>query len=539
MTAQQLIVQIGVKDVAKFQTDMKRAGDAVRTLEGTARSLGSSITRAVTSPMAMLAGVTGGAGLIGMAKYALDTSMEMDTLQRRLAGVTGSFRAAADIIKYVQQLAVPSVFDSMQLGNAAVMLEAYGLSAKKWLPIAESITTAMFGPDTGRLQEFVSLLGRAKGGGLGEVFGPEGLGRFGLGRDVFKQMGLAFTKNNEFVGSVDEAMSAIYSVIQTRFGAIAAMMQSGPAAKMASAMDALKMAAKSAGDVMMTSLLPVMEHLTSLLDRLTRGGVIQLAITGFARLFGSLRPQGATGAIVTVIEFILDLPSRIARVLAFVNKHMTFLKVTLGAIALLMAVTWGSSIISSIANVAKAFMAVVRVVQMLVTSEMAAALLQSAITGNPAAIAGVIAATALIAGGAIAAANWARGMLADIGQLTRDNSNPFAERARHLILQGLVGGVLNPKMGGPDATGADQATAYGPGGQQAVGYLRDIRDNTKPLQEMQKAIMGGGDLGRYGVTPAEIASSRGQGTNIHIQTRLGRDELLREIKALQRAGLLA
>lgn len=514
-TVDELITTYTVKDL--YSAGVHKMADATERFGGAAARIGNQILGSLLNPINMLAGVVGGAGLLGLIKYAADTSMEFDTLTRSMAAVTGSFERARQVMSFVENLAIPSVFETEPLAQAATTLEAFGLAAERWLPVAEKMGSIFrrSANDTERLREFVDLLGRAKGGNTGEVFGPEGLGRFGMGRDVFAQMGLQFDKGGQFRGSVDQALSAIEQLVNQRFGRLGDFMAQGPAAKWASAMDAFRQAARQAGDVINAALLPVVSKMTDVLGNITRNGLLTKVTEGFAKLFntdaiGSLLVKGVA-LLLTTLE---QLPKIIRGVVDAFSKNWATVTTGLKVAAVLMAIMISASIISGFVNLITAVLRLSKVMAELGVFEMVVATISAALSGNLMALAGVAAAVAISIVGLYAAFKYFQSGIDSIRNMGQGlNLGDFGAEYNRIL--GQLNAPAGGAAGGPDLSpDAVNSSATGPL-QQIATNTRKTAENTKQAVDLRRYALGGGDLAAMGVTPVEFARfGRGPKTTV-------------------------
>jgi|GEM_PF-5325670 len=248
--------------------------------------LGAGINKIKASFLAASAAIA--AAGIAMGGFAVKSAMDMDTAQRRLQAFTGSAEEAARQMEFIKRLAAPSLFETKDLAKAATLLAAFGLNIEKVLPLADKLASAM-GDGGESVSEIARVFGRLKSGDFGEAF--ERLRDFGISFDDLKKKGLDFSKSNQYLGNSFQALNAVAAIIEERFGKISALMQDSPAAKMASAMDALRNAGVAAGNVLMTALAPALEKVTKFVSFLSEGGFIKSfaeQLVSVGKSFGSL-----------------------------------------------------------------------------------------------------------------------------------------------------------------------------------------------------------------------------------------------------------
>jgi hypothetical protein len=262
-------------------------GGASKNLKGALSSLGGNL--GVIGQAAAVVAATVGAVVIPMVaggKKAVETAIQFDTLSRSITAIVGSGARASQVLGFVDKLAAPSIFDTATLGEAAKLLEAFGLKTERFLPIAEKLGT-VFGGNAESLTSFISALGFIRSGRFGEGF--ESLARGGVSREALTARGLTFDKGGSFTGTVEQALTAVEAVVNDKFGKLADEMASGPAAKLASLGDAFNRAMRQIGVPLVERLLPFVERIAAALGNLGEANVFGDAISGFLSGLGAVQ----------------------------------------------------------------------------------------------------------------------------------------------------------------------------------------------------------------------------------------------------------
>ncbi len=502
----------------------KQADKAISQMKASAKSLASSFTDFTSSLSAFRQTVSslvghvtrfaaiGAAGLIALGTYAVSAAMEMDTLERRLLGVTGSAEKAGELLEVIKRLAADSMFEMPPVAEAGILLEAFGLSAKRFLPTAVNLAQAM-GGSTEKMMEFVSLLGRAKGGDLGEVFGVNGLARFGMSKEFFEGLGAQFGSDGRFVGSVTEALDLIEQAVNLKFSEMSKNMEEGPAAKWASAMDAMKFAAAGAGGVILDALLPVLERVTQIISNLAEGGYFVRIAEAFISLFNLDIAQGPLGKGMAWFEqAIKDLPVNIVKFYNEMGHAFERVGNLMREIAIWVAISFAGQIIGALTKFVKFAYELGKVLKNLVPILRAYATAQG--------IANVVAT------GGVAAVTTAAGLAVLLGALygAYKVADEHIPKVPEFVERPL------PTFDEPDEPPAPPTfEPYKPGdsesGNPVVDALNNIKTNTKATAEntqkqldLQRYALGGGDLARLGITPVEMRGRASTSGPIRVYT---------------------
>lgn len=289
--------------------DSHRAGQAIDQAKAKTHGFGVSLggfmngIAGVLRTAAMALGAAGGA-VAGLGIYAMKTAADFDTLERTLTAVTGSAERAKAILAFVDELAVPSVFGSAQLADAAKTLEAFGLQTERYLPVVEKLGT-VFGGSAEKLDQFVRALGYIKGGRFGEAF--EALAAAGISRQMITGAGGGqFDASGEFLGSVDSALSAVEKLVQDKYGKLADEMASGPTARLASAWDNIQRGVRQAGQELLKGFLPYVDLVSDKISTWVKDGTFAEWGKKIADLFAPTGP--IVGGILTFAAYVAELP---------------------------------------------------------------------------------------------------------------------------------------------------------------------------------------------------------------------------------------
>lgn len=487
----------------------KALGLDVDSLHAKTKALGGGIGDmlggAVRSLALPLAGI--GAGIAAAGTYAVHTALDFDTMRRSMEAVTGSAKRTADILGFVDKLAMPSIFTSAELGAAAKTLEAFGLTTERFLPIAEKLGT-VFGGTAGDLNQFVDALGFIQGGRTGE--GIEALARAGIGRDALKAKGLQFDKGGQFLGEVNQLFDAVELIVGEKFGTLSEKMASGPAAKIASAMDAIQRAARKAGDGILTILAPAIERVGFFIQYLVDSGTVERLVAGLSGLSSG---QNLGNGLVKILAFMTSALINAPQLIQGISTMFQYLYKHISQVA---GILVG---IFSVGPIAKGIIGMIELFGVLKTAianmGIAAAISQTALAGVRAAAVGL----------GIAAAAWAvsvavtklfdsigGGIGANLQKLpgVQDFQNTY---------QGILTGF---DKGAPGASGPGAVLQSAQTGIQSLMTKHMERTakatettarNTRP-EQLQRILLGGGELGRIGVSPVELFGSGGGGSGV-------------------------
>jgi hypothetical protein len=498
--------------ITRYTMDPSSYESGARRVTAATQGAGTAIARMVEGPIAMLGRMAssplngivaalGVGGLVAAGGGAVKAALDYDTMRRSLTAVTQSAERAGQVLRYVDKLAIPSIFTSADLGSAAKTLEAFGLQTERFLPIAEKLGT-VFGGTSQDLFQFVDALGMIKGGRTGE--GIESLARAGISRDQLKVRGLQFDGGGQFKGQVSQLLDAVEAEVNARFGKLSQEMADGPAAKLASVFDAAGRAVRAVGAAILTVLVPAAERVGSFIQYLVDSGQIEKIATGIAGMFGGDDiGRGLINAIAWVVSGLQLLPAILAGIsnwFGVLGKHAAgFAGILVGIFT---ATTWMKSIgviIDGLAALRLAFASAGSVA--IVMKEMALKGLVGLATA-----AKIIAAAALAS---VVATGLIEKQFGSFKQGLQElpGVKEWAD-AQNQILRGF------DKTQGKGVSVIDQVTAFVSTKAQGASPLNQIAANTaataantQKANDIQRSILGGGAMGAAAASPVNLSKA--------------------------------
>lgn len=543
MAIQQLITKLSVQGAAEYKEKLKTAQAATDTFATAAHrsatrlqdALGSAL-RIGTNPLAMLGGAAAGAGVIALGVNAAKTAMQYEQLSATFEVLTGSADRAARKLDFIRKLSGPATQTEEDLQAAGLAIESFGLRIERVLPLAAKLQAA-FPQRT--LSEVAGLFGRLAQGDFPDI---EALSGVGLSRQQFKAAGLKFDPDNKMLSSADEALTALERIINMKYGNLLQRMAGTGVSKLASLQNALKQLNVVVGNAVMKVATPAVEGLTKVLKFLTESGIVTKVSNQFAAMFG-LAPNARTLAQVVggIAATFLAMPRVIGNMVQSLSSSLATIFEWGKAIFGVFAGIVTARVITGVLSLANAFIRVAQAMRQI-------GIMQAVIAGLKGNLQALLGAVAGIAAGmAVAKAIPSPGIIKD----TVLGFAPSQFKADQQRIAKLFAGFTSPDAMPADAgTGDfrnDAGKALNDTAAQTVSndrartlkYLAEISQNTNPLKDFAKDIFGGGDLGRMGVTPVELAGAGRGGNAVTIQIMGGNtDQLTQQIIALKRRGIL-
>lgn len=473
-----------------------KAGEAFGKANEKAKELGKTISEKfkfgeLLGPLAALGTAV---GLVELGKDAVETARKFDVLERKLAGLTGSYARAKEIMKFgEEQAGLTGLFNPEQLDQASIELEAFGLNAEKYLPIVQALG-AVFGSSGEGLDTFAQAIGRIAEGDPGRAMAI--LARAGIGRKELQAKGVTFN-GRQPTSSPEKIIQAIELVVTEKYGGVLGEMIKSPDAVFGRLKVAWERFLISIGTAIETKVLPFVDSLSTSMTKIVESGQLDRIVNGFLSLFGVDGSQ--LGDVFQKIADALEgLPGKIKGLEDKFRGFFATLWENLPKLIGLMAALWATSTILEFANLAvQAYATITKAIG----AAAAAQATLDAMTGVGIAIVlGALAVGGIVYAGVQALADQVSNSWNDSG---KGGGAPSPGDVLKALAQKAAEDAAKKK--------ADELR-NGVGGVQDAQtyYLSQIASNTKQsATDLRKFAFGGGDLLRQGVTPIEMAGHMG------------------------------
>jgi len=321
MTIAELVVKLGVTGQGEIQSALTKTKAGLNQVADAAKTAGT----AVATGLGVVA-IAGAAGLGALGKTAFDSAVAFESLNARLAAITGSGKRAAEVLDTVRKVAEPSPFTFDQLATAATQLEAFGLKTEAILPRLANLGAA-FGASEENLKSLVNLFGRLAAGNFPDI---EQLSAFGLSKSMFAAQGIKFDAGGSLVSSARDTFEALIRIIDTKYSGMMDRLAGTTETKLATLTDKWQGALRIIGSKLITILTPFIEYFSSFLDKLTNSGALNMLVdrfmspmTNMANAFGNGNmQQGLDRLLATVAAFVAEIPAMLEGV--FKNVGIMF-----------------------------------------------------------------------------------------------------------------------------------------------------------------------------------------------------------------------
>lgn len=309
MTVAELTVKLGVQGQGQITSALDKTKSGLRDVASTAVSTAAAITGSLGG--LALAGGIAGFGMLGQA--AFKSAVSFESLNARLAAITGSGKRAAEVLDMVRKVAEPSPFTFDQLATAATQLEAFGLKTEAILPRLANLGAA-FGADEEHLKSLVNLFGRLAAGNFPDM---EQLSMFGLSKSMFAQQGIKFDAGGSLVSSAGETFDALIRIIDGRYSGMMDRLAGTTETKLASLTDKWQGALRVIGNSLKNMLTPFIEYTSNFLDKIVNSKALDMLVSEFLAPFSKLVQGFSSGSVqsgvdkllASIMVFVAEIPN--------------------------------------------------------------------------------------------------------------------------------------------------------------------------------------------------------------------------------------
>lgn len=282
MAVHKVILELGLKAKDAMKPVLASAMHGLTALGAHAKAVGAGIARhlgnafrMLTSPMAMLAGGAGLAGLgYGVKSYltgAVGIAGQWEGYLAKLTVALKSATKAAAAFEWAKQFAATTPFEMGEVVDATTRLEMYGLSAKKWIPLVGDMAGAMGKNITDAVEAIADAI---SGGGL------ERLKEFGISSTALLKAGAKPAAGGMGVSyqgqeAIDKLKAALISIMSERYGGGMTKLLTTWMGKTSNLADAWNQIKGTIGRGMMPVLKSIVDTTTEWLNSLVKSNIGQ------------------------------------------------------------------------------------------------------------------------------------------------------------------------------------------------------------------------------------------------------------------------
>ena len=296
-------------------TAMKNAGKAFASITP---EMAVVIGTAGTAAIAITAFTAAMVGLSGASYKMLFDSraagIEFEAMRARLEGLTGSASRAQEMLALAAKEAGPSMFTTQQLEMAMVNLAAFGQNVERVLPMITKLGQAM-GADQEKLMQYVRGFNMLKQGQLPEL---ETMGAMGVSKGDLTKKGIKFDNQGSLISSAEATMIAFEQIINQKFsGAIKKSAETTQAME-ATITDSMQMIQRAFGETTNNALKPFLISLGSIFKT--------IADSQFPKLFAEqmMKPlQALVGVGAGLKSTFLDVLATLSAIANVIPRNLS------------------------------------------------------------------------------------------------------------------------------------------------------------------------------------------------------------------------
>ena len=464
-----------------------------------ATGLLSSFARSMMSPLAGLAALAGGAGLIGLGAAAVKTAVDLEALKAGLTAITGSAAEAERQFAILRALAKEpglGLFEAIQGGTA---LEAAGLPFETVVMALKGFGNALATVGKGKAELELVTLALGQMATSGKVLGQDLRQLQQQLPQIRKIMQEAFgTAQPEELEKMGIDAVTFITTVSREF---TKLQSTGNTAKntFENLGDNIKVAMATAGQSILKVLMPAVDALSNALQNIVDSGLLQRVIDGFTDLFSGKNMGDAVqralawmlAAMQAMPAVLQNLGTNFASVFKWMRDNIIVVGAVFGAIFI------GGPLIRGVLALVRVF----KILTLAIREAGLVAVIMEAITTGGASLVANVAGLAL---GLAASYGIIKAIEAALPKLPAMVGIPSMADLRKQMesnLTAMQGGA--PSAGGVPGIIGQAASAIA---ETARSTAETAANTAKLVQiDFRKYAFGGGNLGALGVTPVEMA----------------------------------
>lgn len=279
---------------------------------GVIQGIGSAIGSVTDFVSGLITKIIGAATAFGaMSFLAVQQFAKFESIKLTFAGIAGSLEKAEQMMKAIKSYSLKSVFDEEPLAKAALQLTQLKLSAAEYLPVIEAIAikSGEITPDS--LMEVVSIMRRLKGGQIADALGPEGLGRFGIGKEELVKFGAIVDSSGDFKMNLGQAFQTLKNIANSPESLrIKEMLEGSPETRISNALGALSASVREFGAAMAQWVIPALETIANVVEYIASSNLFTNLGKSISQAFGMDGEKNAFAkflfTVVSAFEIISD-----------------------------------------------------------------------------------------------------------------------------------------------------------------------------------------------------------------------------------------
>lgn len=284
------------KTGSSWKKTWKGMGDSVASVHKRVRSFATS--------MPALIGAAGLAGSFGaLMKSGIGFNAQLESISTQFGVIFRDADKTKRVMAEIVKFSAATPFQLGEVAEAAKTLTAFGLEGTSALRTVGDAAAAAQTPIT----ELASTFGKIASGQTGEAFNR--LAELGLvTRSMLEGEGLVFDKGGSYVGSAEDAMDAVFRVVNSRFSGMMEKMSLTWNGAWSTMKDSFGLFLGAVSKPLFEDLKPILAEVSKSFGEMISSG--SAAALG-ARISAAFKP--AIGAVTALIKDLPNLDTRIRR----------------------------------------------------------------------------------------------------------------------------------------------------------------------------------------------------------------------------------
>ena len=298
-----------------FSTLKDGAVEAGQSISSTLSSLKDKIFNVKN----LITGMVMGAGTKKIFDGTVGNAASFEQYETSFKVMMGSADQAKSKLKELSDYANTTPFQLPEVVQAGRTLMTFGLDTGTWVKNAGNLAAAA----NTNIADVATAMGRIKAGDFGEAF--ERMRDFGISKQMLEAQGLKFDKSGQYVGSVDQALNAVNTIVNQKFGGMTEAQGKTFNGLMSTFQDSLSSFGREIGQKAFPAAKDALQSLMAKMDEMSKNG----SLDKFATLAGN-----AISHIATDIVKLVDI---IGKVGSFVSSNWNIIEPILVALGTMIA----------------------------------------------------------------------------------------------------------------------------------------------------------------------------------------------------------
>lgn len=281
-------------ELANIRGELRRTDLELRNFGNSTGHLGSSFRNAEMQAARSMTAMTSMVRQTMMAvaaymsvqlafNWLVKTNSQMEQFRVQMTVMLGSAEKAKAVMAELETIADKTPYTTKEVVAAATQLFSAGLTDyKKYLDMAGNWAAGA----GAKLEDTTAVIARVSAGQFGEAF--ERARELGIGMVDLWSKGLQFDSGGQFIGTIDQAMTAMQSIVKEKFGGLNDIQSHTFQGLVSTAESDIQKLGEVLGKPIFTKIVEGLEWLTNTVQQFKKDGGFDTITEGMSKLFDDI-----------------------------------------------------------------------------------------------------------------------------------------------------------------------------------------------------------------------------------------------------------